>query len=56
MCFADAPSEVQSISMAKAIGAMAPVSHIEATDESFMVSASSHVLPKKHRHTASEES
>lgn len=41
--------------MAKAVGAMALASHIEATDESFIASTSSHVLPKKHRHAASEQ-
>lgn len=54
---ADVPSEVQSISMAKAIGAMAPASHIEATDESFMVTIYLESrLAQKHRHAASEQS
>lgn len=42
--------------MAKAIGAMAPASHIEATDESFMVSVYLESrLAEKHRYTASEQ-
>lgn len=49
-CDTNVPSEVQSMSMAEAIGAMAPASHREDTDESFIASTSSHVRLEAQAH------